>query len=137
MANRRKAGSEETIRSLKRWMSGVAAMLLQRLGLVSDVLEGERASYRFFQAFLLLFVIGMILVSLFGEQGLIAYFRMKNEVARMGEQVEALQEKKETLILKIRALREDQDYVELLARQKLGLVKPGELIIQLPGGETP
>ena len=137
MANRRKAGSEETIRSLKRRMSGVAALLLQRLGLVSDVLEGERASYRFFQAFLLLFVIGMILVSLFGEQGLIAYFRMKNEVARMGEQVEALQEKKETLILKIRALREDQDYVELLARQKLGLVKPGELIIQLPGGETP
>lgn len=87
---------------------------------------------RFLLGFLVLFLAGMALISLVGDQGLIGYFQLKNEAARLESEVAALKVRRQELTLEIRALREDSAYIELLARQKLGFARPGETVIQLP-----
>ena len=78
------------------------------------------------------FLTAMILMTLLGEQGLIAYLRLQREAERLRKEVHALEARQRELTWQVRALREEPGYIELLARQKLGLAKPGETIIQLP-----
>ncbi|MCZ6473774.1 MAG: septum formation initiator family protein [SAR324 cluster bacterium] len=87
---------------------------------------------RYFFMFVLLFAMGMILVSLIGEQGMIAYIQLKGEARQLRSEVAALDARRVELAQEIKALRDDPAYIELLARRRLGLVRPGELIIQLP-----
>jgi cell division protein FtsB len=94
--------------------------------------EGSEAAPRYFLLFLLLFAAGMVLISLLGDQGLISYHRLRAEQERLTGEVARLEERKLDLARRIRALREDPGYVELLARQRLGLVRPGDVVIQLP-----
>ena len=78
------------------------------------------------------FLTAMVLMTLLGEQGLIAYLRMQREAEQLRTEVRELEARQRELTWQVRALREEPGYVELLARQKLGLAKPGETIIQLP-----
>jgi cell division protein FtsB len=87
---------------------------------------------RFFLLFLLLFGVGMILISLVGDQGLIAYYGLRREAGSLRADVQALQARRTELAQEVRALRSDPDYIALLARKRLGLVKPGETVLQLP-----
>jgi cell division protein FtsB len=102
------------------------------LALREGVGEGSEAAPRYFLLFLLLFAAGMVLISLLGDQGLISYHRLRAEQERLTGEVARLEERKLDLARRIRALREDPGYVELLARQRLGLVRPGDVVIQLP-----
>lgn len=87
---------------------------------------------RYFIAFVLLFMVGMLMISLFGDQGLIAYYRLKGESHQLNLDVAALSERRGELAREIRALRDDDGYIEMLARRRLGLVRPGEIVVQLP-----
>lgn len=92
---------------------------------------------RAFLLFLLLFGTGMILISLIGDQGLIAYYRLRTEAAQLREDVERLEKRRTFLGHEIRALLGDPRYIEHLARRDLGLVKKGEIVVQLPAPESP
>ena len=87
---------------------------------------------RFFLLFLLLFGVGMILISLVGDQGLIAYTSLSREARALHEDVGRLESRRVLLTQQIEALRSDPDYIAVLARKRLGLVKPGETVLQLP-----
>ncbi len=82
--------------------------------------------------FLLVFLAGMILLSLVGDQGLIAYYGLQKRAQQLRGEVIHLEARKRDLSARIRALRENPAYIELLARQRLGLVKPDDVVIQLP-----
>lgn len=96
----------------------------------AGALSGELP--RFFPLFLLVFGVGMILVSLVGDQGLIAYYQLRQETRALRQQVVHLRERRQELTGKIRALREDPAYIELLARRRLGLVRRGETVVEVP-----
>jgi cell division protein FtsB len=87
---------------------------------------------RFFLLFLLLFGVGMILISLVGDQGLIAYYGLRREARTLRSDVTALEAQRVELTRQIEALRDDPEYIAALARRRLGLVKPGETVLQLP-----
>ena len=91
---------------------------------------------RFFLLFLLLFGVGMILISLVGDQGLIAYYSLRREAQSLRADVTALEARRVELTRQIEALRGDPEYVAALARKRLGLVKPGETVLQLPRQES-
>ena len=111
-------------------MFGVSGTRIENL---SDGTAAEgRSGKSIFLVFLVLFGLGMILISLVGEQGLISYLELKGEVEQLGRDVNQLESRQSMLVQKIRALRKDESYIELLARQKLGLARPGDRIIQLP-----
>lgn len=93
---------------------------------------GGQALPRFFPVFLLLFGVGMILISLIGDQGLIAYYRLQREAQTLHGEVRRLQRHRVGLEQQIEALRNDPAYIEHLARRLLGLVKPDEIVLQLP-----
>ena len=68
-------------------------------------------------------VIGVLVLSVAPAR---MYFEQKAEVARLERQAAALERTNETLAARAEQLRDDA-FLERLARQCLGMVKPGEI----------
>lgn len=74
-------------------------------------------------------VIVFILVSSFmGERGLMSVFSLKNELKEMKNYSQILRKENGRLKDYIYLLKNDQRYIEKIAREELGLVRTGELI---------
>ena len=77
----------------------------------------------------------IILLSLYtmaGEWGAIHLWRLRGEKAKLDEQNYRLQKENEGLRQRISRLRNDDFYLEKLAREELNLVRPGEVIYRFP-----
>jgi len=72
-------------------------------------------------------VIGYLLFSLSGQ--FLRLSRMESQVREMQRQVETLQAKNQSLQTELQNIQSNA-YIEQVARQKLGLVKPGEHPVQ-------
>jgi cell division protein FtsB len=57
---------------------------------------------------------------------------LKKEVASLERQVGVLRADTAKLTAEVDRLRTDPEYIEQIAREKLGLVKPGERVYKLP-----
>jgi cell division protein FtsB len=75
----------------------------------------------------LLFV--LTLASFFGKRGLIEIYRTKRRQEVLLQKIEQLETKKGKLERDIEELRNNPKAVEKKAREKLGLVKEGEIVI--------
>jgi cell division protein FtsB len=71
-------------------------------------------------------------VLVYGGQSLAKVWTMKQEVEALERELVALRGETEALGGQIDRLRTDPDYVEQLARESLGMVKPGERVFKLP-----
>ncbi len=70
-----------------------------------------------------------LLVSfIFGEMGLIKYYRMKVQYNSLHRDITTLKQDNARLLGDVHALRTDPDYMEILARDKLGLAREGEIV---------
>ena len=87
--------------------------------------------------FLFVFALGMLAISLVGDQGLIAYWMLRSEEAALRRDVTRLEAREAELVREIEALRSDPSYIEQVARRDLGFVRPGEVIVQLPPAREP
>jgi cell division protein FtsB len=84
------------------------------------------------------FLAAVLLFNLFfGEMGVIQGFRLRSTAARVADEVRTLQAENDALREEIRALQEDPFRIESIARQELGLGRPGEIIFLFPGGDSP
>ena len=90
---------------------------------------------RTFVVFLIVFAAGMLLISLVGDQGLVSYWMLTSERDQLRAEVTRLEARHAELQRVIHALRSDPEYIEQLARRDLGLVRPDEVIVQLPPRE--
>lgn len=88
------------------------------------------------QRHLLYLVCGLILllavVTVVGERGAIHLWRLHGEKSRIDEQNYRLQKENEVLRQRISRIRNDDHYLEKLAREELNLVRPGEIIYRFP-----
>ena len=80
-----------------------------------------------------LFLIGALilllsLVTIVGERGALHLWRLRGEKSRLDEQNYRLQKENETLRQRIVGIRNDDDYLEKVAREELQLASPGEII---------
>jgi len=66
------------------------------------------------------------------EQGLPRYRRLHGELQDLRESNEDLVQEIATLKGEIEALRTDPSYVERIARDELGMVRPEEIVFQFP-----
>jgi cell division protein FtsB len=73
---------------------------------------------------LILFVVAAV----YGDHGLVHLLRMHGEQRALEHMVFDLQQRNEQLRQHIRHLQSDDAYVERSARERLGLVKKGEII---------
>jgi cell division protein FtsB len=72
-----------------------------------------------------------ILNSLFGERGMLGLRKAREEHARLLHEVEALEADNARLSAQIRALRSDPLVVERMAREILGMARPGEIVLTI------
>ena len=67
-----------------------------------------------------------------GGQSLARVWQMKQEVEGLEREIASLRVETSRLMAVVDRLRTDPDAIEQLAREDLGLVKPGEKILKLP-----
>ncbi len=79
---------------------------------------------------LVLFV-SMILVAVFSDKGFVTAYDFRNELEALEGSNEKLSVENSVLKEEIAALKSDSFAVEKIARGKLNLVKPGEVVYQI------
>lgn len=72
---------------------------------------------------------------LWGRGGLFDYLKAREQVRALEAQVKALEEENAALEADIRRLRETPEVYEAVARERLFMKKPGEIILYLPQEE--
>ncbi len=74
----------------------------------------------------------LLVHDLFGEHGLLALLRSQKEAARLEQEIATLNEENQRLAGEIEALKSDPTTIERIARDEMGLAKPGEFVFTLP-----
>ncbi len=70
-----------------------------------------------------------LLVSfIFGEMGAVKYYRMQAQSRSLSADIERLKQDNEKLSREVRLLKTDPACIERIARDKLGLARPGEIV---------
>ena len=82
-------------------------------------------------------VLGFVLFALlvhdiFGDRGFLAMRRAQKEVEQLQQEIQQLNEENARLAEQVKALKTDPRIIERIAREEMGLAKPGELIFKLP-----
>ena len=85
-----------------------------------------------------LVLLGLLLVAaLLGDNGALRLWRLRAEVTTLHHDVQALEAENERLTRAITDLRDDPVVLERLAREELGLVRPGERVLRFPRSARP
>ncbi len=64
----------------------------------------------------------------FTEKGFYAYYQLKAEKERLENQIDSLKKTNDSLRKEIKLLQNSDEKIEKVAREKYGMVKPGEKI---------
>ena len=76
------------------------------------------------------------MVTVVGERGALHLWRLRGEKAQLDEQNYRLQKENAGLRRRISRIRDDNHYLEKLAREELNLVRPGEVVYRFPKPDT-
>jgi cell division protein FtsB len=86
-------------------------------------------------------VVGVLLVlavmAIFGDNGVLALRRLRGEVDLLVREVRTLEVQNERLSRAISELQDDPGVIERIAREELGLVRPGERVLRFPRSARP
>ena len=88
-------------------------------------------------------IVLLALITVVGERGVLYLSRLRGEKNRLDEQNFHLQKENEALRQRVYRIRNDNAYLEKLAREELSLVRPGEIVYQFsnpanrPGDQKP
>lgn len=74
----------------------------------------------------------LLLQDIFGAHGLLAMRREKNKINQVQEENQNLKKENQDLSQHIGKLKTDPAAIEKIARDRMGLARPGELIFKMP-----
>lgn len=82
-------------------------------------------------------ILGLALLALaihdiFGPHGFIAMRRAQKEIEQVRDQIGKLNEENKSLSDQVTSLKTDPKAIERIAREEMGLARPGEVIYTLP-----
>lgn len=81
-----------------------------------------------------LLVAVMIVHDLFGTHGFLAMRRTQDEIKKVKADLDRLGKENAALEQEVKDLKTDPNLIEKIARDDLGLARPGEVIIRIPQG---
>jgi cell division protein FtsL len=81
---------------------------------------------------LALCIAALVVHDVFGTHGYLAMRRTKQEIEKVQQDIARLNKENAELAEEVQALRTDPNKIEAIARDGLGLAKPGEVIIRIP-----
>jgi cell division protein FtsB len=79
-----------------------------------------------------LIVLVLIVHDIFGTHGFLAMRRTQSEIKKVQADLDQLNKENLQLEQEVRELKTDPHKIEKIARDELGLAKPGEVIIKIP-----
>lgn len=85
----------------------------------------------------IIFIIALVAVSVMGNRGLIRLYQMHRDKAVLEREIEHLSSANATLAEEVRLLKSDPARIEGIAREELGLVKPGDLVYEFQATPRP
>ena len=85
---------------------------------------------------LVLFVV-MILAAVFSDKGVVTVYDFQGELNQLKDHNSGLEQENARLKKEIKALKTEPLAVEKVAREKLQLVKPGDVVYQIVPEKTP
>jgi len=99
----------------------------------TDASEGAAAFLRQHGATLLgLLLLALVVHDIFGTHGYLAMRRTQQEIKKVKADIEQLDRENVQLGDEVKDLKSDPRKIEKIARDELGLAKPGEVIIKIP-----
>ena len=78
----------------------------------------------------IVFLLALVVASVMGNRSLIRLYQMHRDRATLEREIEQLTAANTSLAEEVRTFRTDPARVEAIAREELGLVKPGELVYE-------
>ncbi len=87
---------------------------------------------RWGSAIFVLLLMALVAHVLFAEHGFLAMRRAQKEVEKLRQEIAQLNADNQKLSNEIQALKTDPKLIEKIAREEMGLARPGEMIYKLP-----
>ena len=88
-------------------------------------------------SFLLLAAVVVIIAAVFGKHGLLTYTELNTRYQSMQDEVARLKDENARLKTEIEALKSDPEAIERVAREELGMIKPGEVLYRIKRKDEP
>ena len=79
-----------------------------------------------------MFIVGLLLHTMFGANGIVAYRQKRIEMQSLQSAVDRLQKENEESAARIKALKSDPRTIEKEARTQFGYTRPGEIVYVAP-----
>lgn len=79
------------------------------------------------------FFLFLFFTAVLGDNGLLRLYQMSETKRELVEQITKIKEENQELQKKIYAFKNDPLYIEKIAREELGLLKPGEIVYDFKG----
>ncbi|TAJ83437.1 septum formation initiator family protein [bacterium] len=110
--------------------------MLQYVCFLSPTMSQSRRSQSWVIYIVCAVLVTLSLFTTLGERGLLHLWRLWGEQKKLDETNFLLQKENEILRERIYRLRHDDQYLEKIAREDLGLVRPGEIIYRFTSPES-
>lgn len=94
------------------------------------VTRGSRPPFRRHLKFLLVFFVVLLAASAIGNRGLMRLYQLHRDRAELEREIDRLVTANSALTEEVRGLKTDPGRVEAIAREELGLVKPGDVVYE-------
>jgi len=93
--------------------------------------------HRYGSHMLIIFVVVLVVHDVFGPHGYLVMRRKQQEIQKVNANIERLNKENAALDQNVKDLKSDPQTIRKIAREELGLAKPGEIIIKLPAQTPP
>jgi cell division protein FtsB len=105
-----------------------------RLKQIRSISASEAGEYlrRHMRQILALALFALLVHDVFGPHGFIAMRRTQMEIEQIREQIGKMNEQNKSLTEQVNSLKSDPKSIERIAREEMGLARPGEMIFKLP-----
>ena len=74
-----------------------------------------------------------ILIIIFSVKGVIRVYRLRSEQLAVRKNIAEIKKKNEKIENRIRELTHNKQYIAYIAREKLNMIKPGEIVFKFIG----
>ena len=82
-------------------------------------------------------IIALVVGSLFGDRGILQLMAQRQRALELAREIEEIRAENVRLAAEIRALRADPAAIERIAREQLGLARPGETVFLIRDVDAP
>jgi cell division protein FtsB len=98
---------------------------------LSDKMRSPHSSPRWIIYLFSSLLVALGVLTAFGERGVFHLWRLYDEKRQLQEKNFLLQKENDALRERVDRVRRDDDYLEKVAREELGLTRPGETVYRL------